>query len=212
MVLQTLLFTLNKNKNSVNLYQYYDGKSNLRSDTRWIFWIFFIDSVVGVFYGNHGVFVSPSHRALAIAKEEGKKKATRRECILEYPLRVASSSLLLLRHRPCEPRLASYVITERHVNIYSHLILFVSVSPISAERSGWPARTWIWRGSPGRAILHCSSVAPRSCDRQVHWCFYLLLTYLPGQKGSQCTLQTMCRYRPRARGLAETFDCWQDSS
>ncbi len=102
----TEAFILNKNKNSVNLYQYYDnGKS--RMDTQQIqdghsaevalsfhpernFGIFpqlmlrevraGLD-VVGVFYGRPGVFVNPSHRALAI----------RRECFLVYLQRIAST-------------------------------------------------------------------------------------------------------------------------
>ena len=72
----TDIFIEKHNPNAVDLYKYYnDGKPRHQTYTqmaevmlREVRKGFF---VVGVFYGHPGVFVNPSHRALAIANSEG---------------------------------------------------------------------------------------------------------------------------------------------
>ncbi|KAH8104760.1 tetrapyrrole methylase [Cristinia sonorae] len=74
----TEAFILGKNKDCVDLYQYYDnGKGRMDTYVQ-MAEIMLTEvrkglDVVGVFYGHPGVFVNPSHRALAIAREEGYK-------------------------------------------------------------------------------------------------------------------------------------------
>ncbi|KAH8104785.1 tetrapyrrole methylase [Cristinia sonorae] len=74
----TEAFILGKNKDCVDLYQYYDNGKG-RMDTYVQMAELMLAEVrkgldvVGVFYGHPGVFVNPSHRALAIAREEGYK-------------------------------------------------------------------------------------------------------------------------------------------
>ncbi|KAH8104737.1 tetrapyrrole methylase [Cristinia sonorae] len=74
----TEAFILGKNKDCVDLYQYYDNGKG-RMDTYVQMAELMLTEVrkgldvIGVFYGHPGVFVNPSHRALAIAREEGYK-------------------------------------------------------------------------------------------------------------------------------------------
>ena len=79
--------------------------------------------VVGVFYGHPGVFVAPSHRALAIAKEEGYKARmlpgiSAEDCLYaDLGIDPANPGCLIYEA-------SDFLITERPVNINSHLILF----------------------------------------------------------------------------------------
>jgi len=79
--------------------------------------------VVGVFYGHPGVFVSPSHRALAIAKAEGYRARM-------LPGVSAEDCLYAdLCIDPSDPGCVTYeasdfLVRERPVNIHSHLVLF----------------------------------------------------------------------------------------
>ncbi len=67
---------LDKKPDAIDLYQYY-GNDKQRSDTYVQMAEIMLNAVrqalnvVGIFYGHPGVFVSPSHRAIAIARSEG---------------------------------------------------------------------------------------------------------------------------------------------
>nr|P9WEN1.1 RecName: Full=Methyltransferase/ribosomally synthesized cyclic peptide gymnopeptides precursor gymMA1; AltName: Full=Gymnopeptides biosynthesis cluster protein MA1; Contains: RecName: Full=N-methyltranferase gymM1; Contains: RecName: Full=Ribosomally synthesized cyclic gymnopeptides core peptide; Contains: RecName: Full=Follower peptide; Flags: Precursor [Gymnopus fusipes] len=124
----TEAYLLAKNKNCVDLYQYYDnGKP--RMDT----YIQMAEvmlrevrnglDIVGVFYGHPGVFVNPSQRAIAIAKSEGYQARM-------LPGISAEDCLFAdLGIDPCNPGCVSYeasdfLIRERPVNVSSHFILW----------------------------------------------------------------------------------------
>ncbi|THU91725.1 tetrapyrrole methylase [Dendrothele bispora CBS 962.96] len=124
----TEAFIRTKNKNCFDLYPYYDNGKH-RMDT----YIQMAEvmlkevrnglDVVGVFYGHPGVFVSPSHRALAIAESEGYKArmlpgVSAEDCLFA-DLRIDPS------HPGCMTYEASdFLIRERPVNIHSHLVLW----------------------------------------------------------------------------------------
>jgi precorrin-6B methylase 1 len=72
----TEAFVQTKNSNCVDLYTLYDdGKPRIdtyiQAAEMMLRHVRKGENVVGVFYGHPGVFVSPSHRAIAIAREEG---------------------------------------------------------------------------------------------------------------------------------------------
>jgi precorrin-6B methylase 1 len=69
-------FIETKNPNSVDLYPLYDDDKPRRNTYTQMAEVMLREvrqghNVVGVFYGHPGVFVNPSHRAIAIARDEG---------------------------------------------------------------------------------------------------------------------------------------------
>ncbi|THU83556.1 tetrapyrrole methylase [Dendrothele bispora CBS 962.96] len=124
----TEAFILTKNKNCVDLYQYYDnGKSRMDTYTQMAELMLKevrngLD-VVGVFYGHPGVFVNPSHRALAIARSEGYQArmlpgVSAEDCLFA-DLCIDPSNPGCLTYEASD-----FLIRERPVNVHSHLILF----------------------------------------------------------------------------------------
>lgn len=79
--------------------------------------------VVGAFYGHPGVFVNPSHRALAIAKSEGYRAKM-------LPGVSAEDCLFAdLCIDPANPGCLTYeasdfLLREKPLNIYCHLVLW----------------------------------------------------------------------------------------
>lgn len=79
--------------------------------------------VVGAFYGHPGVFVNPSHRALAIAKSEGYRAKM-------LPGVSAEDCLFAdLGIDPANPGCLTYeasdfLLREKPLNIYCHLVLW----------------------------------------------------------------------------------------
>ncbi|KAJ3812197.1 tetrapyrrole methylase [Lentinula lateritia] len=124
----TEAFILTKNKDCVDLYQYYDnGKSRMDTYTQ-MSEVMLREvrkglDVVGVFYGHPGVFVNPSLRALAIAKSEGYKArmlpGVSAEDCLYADLCIDPSNPGCLTYEASD-----FLIRERPTNIYSHFILF----------------------------------------------------------------------------------------
>ncbi|KAJ3720530.1 tetrapyrrole methylase [Lentinula raphanica] len=124
----TEAFILTKNKNCVDLYQYYDnGKTRMDTYTQ-MSEVMLREvrkglKVVGVFYGHPGVFVNPSLRALAIAKSEGFKArmlpGVSAEDCLYADLCIDPSNPGCLTYEASD-----FLIRERPANIYSHFILF----------------------------------------------------------------------------------------
>lgn len=80
-------------------------------------------NVVGVFYGHPGVFVNPSHRALAIARQEGYKArmlpGVSAEDCLYADLCIDPSNPGCVTYEASD-----FLVRERPVNIHSHLVLF----------------------------------------------------------------------------------------
>nr|6QZY_A Chain A, Peptide N-methyltransferase [Omphalotus olearius] len=124
----TEAFILTKNKNCVDLYQYYDnGKSRLNTYTQMselmVREVRKGLDVVGVFYGHPGVFVNPSHRALAIAKSEGYRArmlpgVSAEDCLFA-DLCIDPSNPGCLTYEASD-----FLIRDRPVSIHSHLVLF----------------------------------------------------------------------------------------
>ncbi|KAE8156100.1 hypothetical protein BDV40DRAFT_91922 [Aspergillus tamarii] len=121
-------FIKEKNKSAVDLYQYY-ANGRLRYETYILMAEVIMEavragqSVVGVFYGHAGNFVSPSRRAIAIAKSEGYSAKmlpgiSAEDCLFadllidpSYPgAQTVEATDLLIRSRP--------ILTSSHVIIY----------------------------------------------------------------------------------------------
>ncbi|KAJ4470804.1 tetrapyrrole methylase [Lentinula aciculospora] len=124
----TEAFIFAKNKNCVDLYQYYDNDKPRMDTYTQMAEVMLKEvrnglTVVGVFYGHPGVFVNPSHRALAIAESEGYKARmlpgiSAEDCLFA-DLHIDPS------HPGCVTYEASdFLIRERPVNIHSHFVLW----------------------------------------------------------------------------------------
>jgi len=124
----TEAFILTKNKNCVDLYQFYDNGKH-RMDTYLQMAEVMLKevrnglNVVGVFYGHPGVFVNPSHRALAIAESEGYKArmlpgVSAEDCLFA-DLGIDPSNSGCLTYEASD-----FLLRDRPVNMYSHFVLW----------------------------------------------------------------------------------------